>query len=98
MNRWASAWLAAAASLVITASLWVPEAHAFLGFAVPLLGRLGIVAPVGALPAALLAAGFMLAVPAYGVSSALGPTLDSPLRRRWSGADGRLTRERLGER
>jgi hypothetical protein len=76
------AWLAAAACLVVTAALWIPEAHAFLAFAVPLLGRLGIVAPVGALPAALLAAGFMLAVPAYAVASAFGPAIESPARRR----------------
>ena len=66
----ALAWLAAAAAFTVTAVLWIPEAHAFLQFAVPLLGRLGIVAPVGALPAALLAAAFMLAVPACAVASA----------------------------
>ena len=59
----AGAMAAAAAVLAVSATLWVPEMREMLRLAVPLLGRMPLVTPVAALPAALLGCLVMLVPP-----------------------------------
>ena len=75
--------LAAAVVLVVTAAIWLPDARALMGFAIPLFGRLPLVTPVAALPAVLLLVSLMFAVPIFAMWTARPARADvSALRRR----------------
>jgi hypothetical protein len=57
----ASGGVAAVIVLAVSGALWLPEAREILRFAVPMFGRLPVVTPVVAYPAALVAIGAMIA-------------------------------------
>jgi hypothetical protein len=68
---------------IVSWTLWLPDVHEALRFAVPLLGRLPLVTPSYVFPAAFLLAGAMVVPPALAMlAAAPGPAADTGWRGR----------------